>query len=341
MDFSTLSEPAKKLTRYRYLAVPDTPSQLEAYGMTLFEAEQAEQIDAIGRRRATLAKLIERFAPEYGVHPTAIDALHLIRSDHPTDIIHTVHKPGLCIIVQGAKQIHLGEECYRYDPLNYLVVSVTLPLAGQVIEATADEPYLCIRLDIEPADIAQLVSDASPIGVPDKPAERGLFLDQIDTSILDAMLRLLRLLETPDDIAILAPMAIREIYYRLLRGAQGHRLYEVALADSQTQRVARAIDWLNTHFAEPLRIEELARRVNLSSSALHHRFKAVTAMSPLQYQKHLRLNEAHRLMLSEGLDVTSTCYRVGYESLSQFSREYSRFFGVSPTKHLNQLRIRA
>jgi AraC-like DNA-binding protein len=309
--------------------------------MTTCATEHIERLEHITQRRSELAQITERFAPDYGVHATAISPLHLIRSDHPTEVIYTVHKPGLCLIVQGAKEIRLAEECYRYDPLNYLVVSVTLPLAGKVIEATGDKPYLCIRLDLDPCEIAQLVSDASPIGVPDRPAERGVFLDQIDPPILDAMLRLLRLLDTPDDIPMLAPMAIKEIYYRLLRGRQGHRLYEVALADSQAQRVARAIDWLNSHFCEPLSIDALASHVNLSTSALHHRFKAVTAMSPLQYQKQLRLNEAHRLMISEGLDVTRACYKVGYESPSQFSREYSRFLGASPVKHIGQLRKRA
>lgn len=309
--------------------------------MTSLASEYAEALDSMTSRRVELVRIVERFAPDFGVHPTAIQPLHLIRSDQPTQTIHTVHKPGLCIIVQGAKEVQLAEECYRYDPLHYLVVSVTLPLAGKVIEASSDKPYLCLRLDLDPCEIAQLVSDASPIGVPDRPAERGLFLDQIDPSILDTMLRLLRLLESPDDIPMLAPMAIKEVYYRLLKGKHGHRLYEVAFGDSQAQRVARAIDWLNNHFCEPLSIDALAKHVNLSTSAFHHRFKAVTAMSPLQYQKQLRLNEAHRLMMSEGLDVTSTCYRVGYESPSQFSREYSRFFGVSPAKHIGQFRRKA
>lgn len=297
------------------------------------------QSDAeIAKRRTELASIIQRFAPEYGVFETAVPPLHFIRSDAPTDAIHTVHKPGLCIVVQGRKEVRLRDEGYVYDPLNYLVVSVTLPLAGQVIEASPEEPYLCIRLDIDPCEITQLIADASPIGVPSGAQNRGLFLDKIDTSLLDAMLRLVRLLESPEDIPTLAPLAIREILYRLLRGQQGQRLHEIAIVDSQAHRVTRAIEWLNGNYSKPLQIDSLAKLVNLSTSTLHHRFKSITAMSPLQYQKQLRLHEARRLMISEGLDVAAAGFQVGYESPSQFSREYSRQFGSPPTRDLAKLR---
>ncbi|HEK1688177.1 TPA: AraC family transcriptional regulator [Pseudomonas putida] len=280
--------------------------------------------------------LTERFTAP-GVYETAIAPLHVIRMDAPSDIIHTVHKPALCLIVQGQKEVGLGDDRYLYDPLNYLVVSVTLPVSGRVLTASAQAPYLCIRLDFEPTELAQVIADAPPAGVPDEP-ERGLFLEQIDVSLLETMLRLVRLLESPRDIGMLAPLALRELHYRLLRGVHGRRLYELAMGDSQTRRVSKAIDWLNNHYTQPLRIEALARIANLGSSTLHHRFKAVTAMSPLQYQKQLRLQEARRLMLGEGLDVSSACYRVGYESPSQFSREYSRQFGCAPSRDIGLVR---
>ncbi|WP_342245783.1 AraC family transcriptional regulator [Pseudomonas sp. OTU5201] len=283
------------------------------------------------RRHEELAALIQRHASTHGTHETTISSLHLVRSDSPTDLIHTVHKPGLCVVAQGRKEIQLHNERYIYDPLNYLVVSVTLPLAGKVIEASPRKPYLCVRLDIDPLEIAQLITDVSPIGVP-SPPKPGLYLERIDVPILDALLRLVRLLDTPRDVAPLAPLAIREIFYRLLHGGQGQRLYEVTFTDSQTHRITRAIDWLNKHYTDTLRIEDLAKRVNLSASTLHQRFKAVTAMSPLQYQKQLRLQEARRLIISEGFDVSSACFQVGYESPSQFSREYSRLFGVAPSR---------
>lgn len=286
--------------------------------------------------RAELIRILARRFSTPGTYETAIASLHIIRMDAPSEVIYTVHRPALCLIVQGAKALRLGEEQYRYDPLNYLVVSVTVPVAGQVIEASPQAPYICIRLDFEPAEIAQLIAEAPPAGVPSEP-ERAVFLDRIDVPLLDTMLRLVRLLDTPRDIGMLAPMALRELYYRLLRGSHGRRLYEIALGDSQTHRVTRAIDWLNKHYTQPLRIEELARVANLGNSTLHHRFKAVTSMSPLQYQKQLRLQEARRLMISEGLDVSSACYRVGYESPSQFSREYSRQFGSPPSKDVSRL----
>ena len=294
--------------------------------------------EELTRLRAELASTMHRYAPTYGVFQTGIAPLHFIRSDTPTDVIHTVHKPGLCIIVQGRKQVQLWEESYVYDPLNYLVVSVTLPLAGQVTEASPEKPYFCIRLDIDPAEIAQLIADVSPIGVPSQQPHRGLYLDKIDSALLDAVLRLVRLLDVPSDIPALAPLALREIFYRLLKGQQGQRLHEIAITDSHTHRVTRAIEWLNNNYSQPLHIDELASYVNLSNSALHHRFKAVTAMSPLQYQKQLRLQHARRLMISEGLDVSTAGFKVGYESPSQFSREYSRMFGAPPSRDIAKLR---
>ncbi|MGY2257708.1 AraC family transcriptional regulator N-terminal domain-containing protein [Pseudomonas sp. SDO55104_S430] len=298
--------------------------------------------DGIDLRRTELATLIKKFAPDFGIHPTAIKNLNLIRSDLPTEDLHQILKPALCVVIDGRKEVRLANETYIYDPLNYLVVSVTLPIVGKVIEASPERPYLCMRLDIDPAQICRLIADASPIGVPvARDGERGLFLERTDISLLDAVLRLLRLLETPDDISALAPFAIQEIFYRLLKGQQGQRLHEIAIPDSQAHRVNRAIEWLNNHYAEPLSIDNLAQLINLSASALHHRFKSVTAMSPLQYQKQLRLQEARRLLLSEKSDVSSIGYKMGYESLSQFSREYSRLFGASPSKDMARLRANA
>ena len=187
--------------------------------------------------------------------------------------------------------------------------------------------------------VTALIADAGPMGVPTRPTGRGLYVEQIDSSMLDAVLRLARLLDAPKDIAMLAPLIRREILYRLLRSPQGHRLYEIAIANSQSHRISQAIKWLNGNFEQPLRIDDLAKEVNLSVSTLHHRFKAMTAMSPLQYQKQLRLQEARRLMLAEGLEASAAGYRVGYESPSQFSREYSRLFGAPPLRDLARLRL--
>lgn len=289
-------------------------------------------------QRQELARLIARMAPEDGIHESAIDELVLFRASEPSPITHTLYRPALCIMAQGQKVVRLEGESYCYDPLNYLVASVTLPVTGEVTQAASDAPYLSLRLDLDPAELGELISSAGPIAVTNRSSGRGLHVDRMDLPLLDAVLRLLRLLETPRDIAMLAPLIRREILYRLLCSPQGQLLRDIATADSQAHRVNRAIEWLNLNYHKPLRIEELAREANLSTSTLHHRFKALTAMSPLQYQKQLRLQEARRLMLCERLDVSSAGYKVGYESPSQFSREYSRLFGAPPVRDLARLR---
>ncbi|MBF8640711.1 MULTISPECIES: AraC family transcriptional regulator [Pseudomonas] len=288
-----------------------------------------------------LAALIDQLTLTDGAHTTRIDGLCLMRASQPSDPVHGISNPSFCVIAQGRKQVTLGDECFTYDPLYYLVGSVSLPVTGQIIEATPERPYLCIRINLDPAEITRLIADAGPTGVPVVPAHRGLYVERVDNAMLDAVTRLVRLLHTPRDAAMLAPLVLREIYYRLLRSPQGYRLYEMAITNSQTHRVNRAINWLNQNYIEPLKIDELARRVNLSPSTLHHRFKAVTAMSPLQYQKQLRLQEAKRLMPHEGIDCSSAAHRVGYESPSQFSREYSRLFGAPPMKDMARLRASA
>lgn len=299
---------------------------------------QPDQLDELAARQLELASLIKRKTPSEGMHDTLIEGLSLAYTAAPSLPMPTLYRPCLCIIAQGRKEIRLGAEQYFYDPLNYLVASVTLPVTGQVVEATPEVPYLSLKLDIDPAMISSLLAEAGPIGLPNPGANRALFVDCLDPSMLDAVIRLLRLLDTPRDAAMLAPLALREIFYRLLRSPQGQRLRELVMADSQSHRIARAIEWINQHYDKPLRIEELAREVNLSASTLHHRFKAVTALSPLQYQKQLRLQEARRLMFSEGLEAASASFRVGYESPSQFSREYSRLFGAPPLRDMHRLR---
>ncbi|WPO99098.1 AraC family transcriptional regulator [Pseudomonas sp. HR96] len=289
-------------------------------------------------QRVELADLIRRYVTAEGCLKTAIAPLHLVRYDHCTQSFPALAQPALCILAHGSKQVQLGDERYTYDPLNFMVVSVAMPISGRILEASPSNPSLSVRLDIDPAEINALIAEAGPMGVPARPTGRGLYVEQMDQALLDAVLRLVRLLDTPKDIAMLAPLVRREILYRLLRGQQGHKLYEIALGNSQTHRVSRAIQWLNGHYQEPLRIDDLARTVNLSVSTLHHRFKAVTSMSPLQYQKQLRLQEARRLMLDQGLEASAASYQVGYESPSQFSREYSRLFGAPPLRDLARLR---
>ena len=308
--------------------------------MSVLESPLRALDPALEKQRVELADLIYRHTCQDGTSATGVDALFVSRYSESSDFAPSLPQPALCILAQGRKEVRLADEQFAYDPLNYLVVSVSMPISGRVVEVSPDKPVLALRLDIDPVEINTLISDAGPIGVPSRPAGRGVYVEPIDPPMLDALLRLTRLLDTPKDIAMLAPLIRREILYRLLRSPMGYRLYEIATENSQTHRVSRAISWLNGNFEQPLRIDNLAREANLSVSTLHHRFKAMTAMSPLQYQKQLRLNEARRLMLSEGLDASAAGYRVGYESPSQFSREYSRQFGAPPVRDLARLRLR-
>jgi AraC-like DNA-binding protein len=300
---------------------------------------RVQEIDAITEQQRELSARVARLAPADGAHQSTLASLSLIRNSVPTVCMPTVYQPCLAIVVQGRKRALLNDEVFHYDALNYLVVSVTLPAMGQVLEASAERPYLCLRLNLDLEEVARLLLELGDRG-PAAPSDvdRGLFVARLDEPLLDAVLRMVRLLDAPDDLAVLAPVVQREIYYRVLRGDLGHRLVDLAQGGSGNHRIVRAIEWLKQRYAAPLRIEELAEVVHMSPSALHHRFKAVTAMSPLQYQKHLRLHEARRLMFANGVECAAAGHRVGYESASQFSREYRRLFGAPPRAEIARLR---
>ncbi|MBC7807008.1 MAG: AraC family transcriptional regulator, partial [Akkermansiaceae bacterium] len=275
-----------------------------------------------------------------GTHTTAISSLYLYRSSSPSDPVPGVYEPSLCVIAQGKKLVMLAAESYVYAPAQYLLASVDLPIVGQVIEASARAPYLSLRLDLDPGLIGTSIIESDVTTASRSvPATRGISVNRVDPGLLDAVIRLLRLLEVPRDIRVLAPLLLREILYRLLVGEQSGHLRRIASENSETQRIAQAIQWLRQHYTQPVRIEDVAREACMSASALFLHFKAVTAMSPLQYQKQLRLQEARRLMFGEALDAITAGYRVGYESPSQFSREYSRLFGAPPGRDIAQLRV--
>lgn len=307
--------------------------------------------DALRQKQAELTALIDRLTATDGTYPTIIAPLTLYRMSAPTPPVHGVQKPTFCVIAQGSKLTVLGADNHRHDASRYLLLSVELPLTVQITEASPDAPYLGMCLDIEPRQISALLMEMDGLeGAARTPAAQtpaaqsgsglapSLSLSRTDAPLLDAVLRLLRLLDTPQDVAVLAPLALREILYRLLAGEQGARLRQIAVSDSLTHRIAKAITWLKQHYAEPLDIGTIAQEVCMSASSLHHHFKTVTALSPLQYQKHLRLQEARRLMLSDALDAATAGYRVGYQSPSQFNREYSRLFGAPPLRDIGRLR---
>jgi AraC-like DNA-binding protein len=300
--------------------------------------QRIRETTAIPERQRELAARVARLTPFDGTHQSALPAVALIRGSVPTVCMPVVLQPCLAIVVQGRKRALLNDEVFHYDALNYLVVSVTLPAMGQVVEATPEHPYLSLRLNLDLEEIARLVLELGNRGPSPGSTDRGLFVARLDEPLLDAVLRMVKLLDTPEDIGVLGPVVQREIYYRILRGELGSRLVDLAQSEGGNHRIVRAIEWLKQHYAVPLRIEELADAVHMSASALHHRFKAVTAMSPLQYQKHLRLHEARRLMFADGIESATAGHRVGYESASQFSREYRRLFGAPPRSEIARLR---
>jgi AraC-like DNA-binding protein len=283
--------------------------------------------------RVELVSRLERLtAGVEGTIETAVSDLYLHRIMHPGGPKPVIQMPALGLIAQGSKQLLVGEEELEYDPMHYLVTSVDMPVCGRVRIASPTQPYLGLRVGLSIEEIADLIRDEDLPPPPHADASRGLFVSRLTAPLLDAVLRLLRLLDTPRDIPILVPLVKREILYRLLMEGPGARLRQIVLEDSQTERVARAIRLLRENFLRPVRVAAMARAVHMSESSLHHHFKAVTAMSPLQYQKQLRLQEARRLLLSGDIDVSTTAHRVGYESVSQFSREYSRLFGAPPLR---------
>ena len=288
--------------------------------------------------RDELAALIGRHAAADGINPTPIPRLSLIRDSHPTEPLHALHEPALCIVARGRKRVLLGKEAYLYGPEQYLVVSVDLPVVGQVVDATLEKPYLCFRLNLDAAILGELLSEAGLDAAPGKEPGRGLALSPADGGLLDAAVRLARLLDAPRDAGVLAPLAEREILYRLLTGEQAGLVRRIALSDGRLGQVRRAIAWIKEHYRGPFSVEEVASEARMGTSALHHHFKAVTNMSPLQYQKRLRLQEARRLILGSSVDAASAGFNVGYGSPSQFSREYGRLFGAPPMRDAERLK---
>ncbi|HYE58951.1 MAG TPA: AraC family transcriptional regulator [Rhodothermales bacterium] len=273
-----------------------------------------------------------------GRHDTAIPGLTLYRFSHPTDPAYVLQEPAVYVVAQGRKQVALGQDVYVYDRTNYLVVSVDLPVVGNVFEASPERPYLCLTLAVDPHELAMLMAETGRRGPEDRLDGRGLYLNPITPPLLEGLVRLVRLLNAKDDIPVMAPLVLREVNYRLLQGDEGGRLAQIAIGDGRARRVADAIAWIKHHYTEPLQIEELARQVHMSASSLHHHFRTVTAMSPVQYQKRLRLQEARRLMLTGVSSAEAVADQVGYVSASQFSREYARLFGDPPRKDARRIR---
>lgn len=288
-------------------------------------------------RPEPLRDAIARHAPRDGTFDCAIAGAKLIRCSAPTMPMPVIYEPTVCFVAQGRKRASLGESVLHYDPAHYLLASVGLPVMGSVVEASAAHPYLCLQLDLDPAVLAELALKFPRAAAADSVAS-GLTLGRTTPALLDAATRLVSLLDTPDDIEALGPLATREILYRLLTGPSGGVIRAMTQADSRQGQIARAILWLRANFTQVCRIDEVARVAGMSRSAFHEHFKAVTAMSPLEFRTQLRMQESRRLMVADGLDAASAGYQVGYDSPSQFSRDYSRLFGSPPAQDARRLR---
>lgn len=283
-----------------------------------------------------LILLIQRHAPSDGTHASAVPELCFRRASQVSEPKHTVNMPSLYVVAQGSKTATLAGENYVYDPTTYMVTSVHLPVIGKITQASPLLPYLSLQLSISPDVILDIIQMSSPQW--NGKTGRGILVSQSDPPLLDGLLRLVRLLDTPEDIEFLAPLITREILYRVLKGEQGALIRQFAIVSSYAYNISKVIHLINRDYSKPLVIEELANEANMSPSSLHKHFKKVTAISPLQYQKAIRLQTARRLLLSEGLEAAAAGFLVGYESPSQFSREYSRMFGRSPMNDVKHLR---
>jgi AraC-like DNA-binding protein len=291
------------------------------------------------REQANRDELVERITR--AVHEDGrvepLKGLHLNRFSSLMKL-HTVSNPCFCVIAQGSKEVFLGNERYQYDPAHYLLFTAELPVMSQVIEASPAQPYLSFRLDLDPTLVGSVMVETGHPSPQNRADVRAISVSSLDANLLDAVVRLVRLLDTPAEAPFLAPLITREIVYRLLMGEQSDRLRHIAVLGGHAHRIVRAIERLRKDFDQSLRIDDIAQELGMSTSSFHHHFKAVTAMSPLQFQKRLRLQEARRLMLGEDLDATSAAFYVGYGDASHFNREYKRFFGLPPMRDVERLR---
>ncbi len=284
-----------------------------------------------------LVELIGRVVWRDGV-AEPLPGVHLARSSVPLQPLHSVVEPSICLIAQGSKEVLFGTNRYYYDPAHYLLTTVALPRVSQIISASEEQPYLSVRLELDPSLVSAVAVEADYVWKKQQMAVSAITVSPLDNHLLEAFVRLVRLIDSPAHAQALGPLITREIVYWLLMGEQGGRLRHLALQGGYAPTIIQAVKLLRQHFDQPLRIEEIARDLGMSASGFYHHFKMVTALSPLQFQKQLRLQEARRLMLSEDLDAASAAYRVGYQDAAYFNREYKSLFGAPPMRDVRQMR---
>ncbi|MEO9337147.1 AraC family transcriptional regulator [Mesorhizobium sp. SB112] len=289
---------------------------------------------------AAVSAYIEEQGGGQGLFPTPIDSFNIVRSCQAMMPMRALYRPSLCVVIQGAKEIHFGEDRLEYGVMECLVVSVELPASGRIIEASPTTPYIGVTLDFDVATMREVLEQLDEAPTPAANSGPCVFVGKVDEALADCILRLMRMLSAPKSIPILYPSVMREVCYWLLSGPHGAEICKLALPESNIERVVKAVSMLHVNFAQTLRIEQLADVARMSPSSFHQHFKALTSMTPLQFQKQLRLLEARRLMVSEAANVADAAFKVGYESASQFSREYSRTFGVAPKQDvMNQQKL--
>ncbi|XSG77045.1 AraC family transcriptional regulator N-terminal domain-containing protein [Herpetosiphon llansteffanensis] len=308
--------------------------------MMLLEIDRSLEPEALLEpERRALAQLLAQYAPHDGRFGFCMPQIYAIRESHPHQrSLPAIYQPSVCIVAQGAKQLVLGDQTYNYDAIHVLVVAVDLPVAAQITQASLAQPYLCFKLEFDVQRVAELALKVYPQGLPAPTELRAIATERSNRQLVQAAIRLLELMQYPAEAELLAPLVIDEMIIRLLHSPFGNRLAQIGQTSSRVTPVAQAISWLRQHYAQPIQVEQLADLAHLSVSAFHLHFKAVTALSPIQFQKTLRLHEARRLLVATTLEIGQIGQQVGYASSSQFSREYRRYFGCSPTDDLARLR---
>lgn len=279
-----------------------------------------------------------KYCSREGIHPTDLPGLKVIRRDKTTEASPGMYTPIVCLVLQGEKRVWSGKKIYRYNPANYLVSCLDIPATVQVVRASAQEPYVGLTLELQPPVVYEILQETSAVELQSEGLRGGFFVEKVKVELADAFARLLRTLENKNDQKLLAPSIIREIHYRLMSSRYGSKIRQLGMVGSKTQRISKVLEHLRKDYAAPLRVTDLARMANMSPSAFHLHFRQITSMSPLQYQKQIRLQEARRLLSIEAIDAASVAYQVGYESPSQFSREYKRLFGQPPMRDVERLR---
>jgi len=287
----------------------------------------------------TLLELAMKYCSREGSHPTILPGLKVVRRDRTSEAVPGRYETLVCLVLQGEKKVWSGRRVFRYDPENYLVSCVDVPAIFQVTKASPEQPYIGLTLVLQPSIVYEILHDSTLLDIKEEGSEGGFFVERVTPELADAFARLLKTLANKNDVNVLAPSIVREIHYRLMNSRYGTKIRQLGVVGSKTQRIGKVVEHLQRDYAEQLKVTELARMANMSPSAFHLHFRQVTNMSPLQYQKQIRLQEARRILSLESTDAASVAFKVGYESPSQFSREYRRLFGQPPMRDLDRLRM--